>query len=177
MHSRSLRLFLPCLLVALPCQLGNLTVLSNPCWYVSILVLLSWGAFFFYVSGVVTNARSAHTIGASVEELTCSKNQRRDWRCLIGINGDVLYFHQCMLGNVNTPESSVEHAFYDTTGWGSWGSATAPEAKHTSWKKSLSCLDLESFWWSEHCISNRARHAFSLPLDCCDWLTAWIGIK
>ena len=28
-------------------------------------------AFFFRVSGVVTNARSAHNIGASVEELTC----------------------------------------------------------------------------------------------------------
>ena len=36
------------------------------------------GAFFFYVSGVVTNARSACSDGASVEELTCSKNQRRD---------------------------------------------------------------------------------------------------
>ena len=30
------------------------------------------GAFFFYVSGAVTNARSAHTVGALVEELTCS---------------------------------------------------------------------------------------------------------
>ena len=32
------------------------------------------GAFFFCVSGVVTNARSARTNGALVEELTCSKN-------------------------------------------------------------------------------------------------------
>ena len=30
------------------------------------------GAFFFYVSSVVTNARSAHSVGASVEELTCT---------------------------------------------------------------------------------------------------------
>ena len=30
------------------------------------------GAFFFYVSGVVTNARCAHSVGASVEELTCT---------------------------------------------------------------------------------------------------------
>ena len=29
-------------------------------------------AFFFCVSGVVTNARSAHSVGASVEELTCT---------------------------------------------------------------------------------------------------------
>jgi hypothetical protein len=58
------------------CQLWNLTILRNPCWYISVLVLCSWGAFFFYVSSVVTNARSAHTDGASVEELTCSKNQR-----------------------------------------------------------------------------------------------------
>ena len=28
--------------------------------------------FFFCVSGVVTNARSAHSVGASVEELTCT---------------------------------------------------------------------------------------------------------
>jgi len=37
-------------------------------------------------------------------------------------------------------------------------------------KKSLSCLALESLWWSEHCKSDRARHAFSLPLECCDCL-------
>jgi len=30
------------------------------------------GAFFFYVFGVVTNTRSAHTVGASVEEPTCA---------------------------------------------------------------------------------------------------------
>ena len=30
------------------------------------------GAFFFYVSGVVTNARSAHSVGTSMEELTCT---------------------------------------------------------------------------------------------------------
>jgi hypothetical protein len=85
MHSRSLWLG-PIMSSCSPlCQLGNLTVLRNPYWYVSILVLLLWwwlwgvGAFFFYVSGVVTNARSAHTIEASVEELTCtSKNQHRD---------------------------------------------------------------------------------------------------
>jgi len=35
-------------------------------------------AFFFYVSGVVTNARSAHSVGASMEELICSKNQHQD---------------------------------------------------------------------------------------------------
>jgi hypothetical protein len=29
-------------------------------------------AFFFYVSSVVTNAKSAHSVGASVEELTCT---------------------------------------------------------------------------------------------------------
>ena len=29
-------------------------------------------AFFFCVSGVVTNARSAHSVRASVEELTCT---------------------------------------------------------------------------------------------------------
>ena len=37
-------------------------------------------------------------------------------------------------------------------------------------KKSLSCLALESLWWSEHCKSDRAGHAFSLPLDCYDCL-------
>ena len=42
-HSGSV---LPCLLAAPPCQLGNLTVLRNPCWYVSVLVLLSWGLSF-----------------------------------------------------------------------------------------------------------------------------------
>ena len=64
-------------------------------------------ALFFCVSGVVTNARSAHTVGASVEELTC----------LIGINGgDVLYFHHCTLGNINTPASPFEHTFCGTTG-------------------------------------------------------------
>jgi hypothetical protein len=42
----------------------------------SLLSFSSRGeGFFFYVSGVVTNARSAHTTGASVEEQTCSKNQ------------------------------------------------------------------------------------------------------
>ena len=75
-----------------------------------------------------------------------------------------------MLGNINTPSSPIEHTSYGTTGWGSWGSATAPEAKHTSWKKSLSCLALESLWWPEHCKSDQAGHAFSLPLDCCDCL-------
>ena len=64
-------LVLPCLLAAPPCQLGNLIVLRNPCWYVSVLVLLSWGAFLFCGSGVVTNTRSAHSVGASMEELTC----------------------------------------------------------------------------------------------------------
>ena len=37
-------------------------------------------------------------------------------------------------------------------------------------KKSLSCLALESLWWPEHCKSDQAGHAFSLPLDCCDCL-------
>ena len=36
--------------------------------------------------------------------------------------------------------------------------------------KSLSCLALESLWWCEHYKSDRAGHAFSLPLDCCDCL-------
>ena len=37
-------------------------------------------------------------------------------------------------------------------------------------KKYLSCLALESLWWSEHFKSNQARCAFSLPLDYCDCL-------
>jgi uncharacterized membrane protein (DUF485 family) len=41
---------------------------------------------------------------------------------------------------------------------------------HRLQKKSLSYLALESLWWSEHCKSDQARHAFSLPLDCCDCL-------
>ena len=74
------------------------------------------GVFFFCVSSVVTNIRSARTDGASVEELTCCKNQRRGSRRLIGVNGgDVLYFHQCTLGNVNTPASPGEHAFCGMT--------------------------------------------------------------
>ena len=39
-------------------------------------------------------------------------------------------------------------------------------------KKSLSCLALESLWWSKHCKFDQAGHAFSLPLncyDCLDW--------
>jgi hypothetical protein len=43
----------------------------------SLVVVVVEGAFFLYVSSVVTNARSAHTVGASVVEVTCSKNQRR----------------------------------------------------------------------------------------------------
>jgi hypothetical protein len=39
----------------------------------------------------------------------------------------MLCFHQCMLGNINTPASLVKHAFCGMTGWGFWGSATAPE--------------------------------------------------
>ena len=39
-----------------------------------VVVVVVVGLFFFYVFGVVTNATSAHTVGASVEELTCSKN-------------------------------------------------------------------------------------------------------
>ena len=47
--------------------------------------------------------------------------------------------------------------------------------QHLRWstpvgKKSLSCLALESLWWSEHCKSDRAGHVFSLPLDYCDYL-------
>ena len=103
------------------------------------------GAFFFYVSGVVTNARSAHSVGASVEELTCSKNQRRGSRRLIGVNGgDVLYFDQCTVGNINAPTSPIEHAFCGMIGCDFLGSAMVPEAKHTGWKKYLSCLALES---------------------------------
>jgi len=41
-----------------------------------LMVVVVVGAFFFYVSGVVTNARSAHIVGASVEELTCKKQHR-----------------------------------------------------------------------------------------------------
>ena len=37
-------------------------------------------------------------------------------------------------------------------------------------KKSLSCLALESLWWSKHCKSHQARHAFNLPIDWCDCL-------
>jgi hypothetical protein len=69
MHSRSLWLS-PTMSSYSP--IVNLTVLRNPCWYVSVLVLLSWGAFFVFVSGVVTNARSAHNVGASVVEPTCT---------------------------------------------------------------------------------------------------------
>ena len=94
------------------------------------------GAFFLCVSGVVINARSAHTIGALVEELTCSKNQHQVLHRLIGINGgDVLYFDQCMDGNINAAASSVEHAFCGMTGCDSPASAMVPEAKHTCWKK------------------------------------------
>ena len=51
------------------------------------------GVFFFCVFGVVTNAWSACSDGASGEELICSKNQRRGSRHLIGVNGgDVLCF-------------------------------------------------------------------------------------
>jgi hypothetical protein len=44
------------------------------------------------------------------------------------------------------------------TGCDSRGSTTVPEAKHTHWKKSLSCLALESLSWSEHCKSDQAEH-------------------
>ena len=42
------------------------------CLYSHSPLMVVVGAFFFYVSGAVTNARSAHTVGALVEELTCS---------------------------------------------------------------------------------------------------------
>jgi hypothetical protein len=72
-----------------------------------------------------------------------SKNQRRGSRRLIGVHGgDVLCFDQCTVGNINAPASQVEHAFYGMTGCDSQGSTTVPEAKHTRWKKSLSCLAL-----------------------------------
>ena len=74
MHSRSFKLG-PAMSSCSPTMpTRELDSLGEFYWYVSVLVLLSWGAFFFCVSGVVTNARSAHTVGASVEELTCSKN-------------------------------------------------------------------------------------------------------
>jgi hypothetical protein len=93
------------------------------------------GAFFFCVSSVVTNARSAHTDGASVEELTCCKNQRQGSCRLIGVNGgDMLYFDQCTVGNINSPTSLVEHTFCSCES--PW-SAMVPEVKHTSWKKNL----------------------------------------
>jgi hypothetical protein len=93
-HSGSV---LPCLLIAPLCQLGNLTVLRNPCWYFSILILLSWGLSFS-----VTNTRSAHTV--------VHKRRRR----LISINGgDVLCFHRSILA------SPVEHTFCGTNGCGS----------------------------------------------------------
>jgi hypothetical protein len=102
------------------------------------------GAFFFCVSSVVTNARSARTVGPSVEELTCSKSQRWGSRHLIGVNGgDMLCFDQCTIGNVNGPASPVEQAFYGMTGCDNQESTMVPEAKHTGWrKKSLSCLTL-----------------------------------
>ena len=91
------------------------------------------GAFVFCASSVVTNARSAHTDGASVEELTCSKNQCRGSCHLIGINGgDVLCFDQCMVGNINAPASSVERAFSGMIGCDSPGSAMASVVKHAS---------------------------------------------
>ena len=94
------------------------------------------GAFFFYVSGVVTNARSARIDGALGEELTCSKNQCRGSHHLIDVNGgDVLCFDQCTVGNINDPASPIKHAFSDMTGCDSLGSTTLPEAKHTGWKK------------------------------------------
>ena len=45
-----------------------------------------------------------------------------------------------------------------------------PRRNTPVWKKYLSCLALESLWWSGHCKSDRAGHAFSLPLDCYDCL-------
>jgi hypothetical protein len=101
----------------------------------------------------------------------CSKNQCWGSRRLMGVNGGyVLCFDQCMVRNINAPASPVEHAFYGMTSCDSPGCAMVPKAKHTSWKKSLSCLALESLRWSEHCKSNQARHAFNLPHDCYDYL-------
>ena len=102
----------------------------------SPLVVVMVGAFFFYVSGVVTNARSARTDGASTEELTCSKNQHRGSHYLISINGgDMLYFDQCMVGNLSAPTSSIEHAFCGMTGCDYLGSTMVPKVKHTGWEK------------------------------------------
>jgi hypothetical protein len=71
--------------------------------------------FFFYVSGVVTNARSAQTVGASVEELTCSKNQCPNMPFVVRL--------------VEVSEGVQQHPRRST-----------PIGK----KKSLSCLALES---------------------------------
>ena len=93
------------------------------------------GGFLLCVSSVVTNTSSARTDGASVEELTCCKNQRRGSCHLIGVNGgDIPCFDQCTVGNINAPTAPVEHAFCGMTGYDSLGSVMVPEAKHTSWK-------------------------------------------
>jgi hypothetical protein len=74
MHSRSLWLgpaMSSCSLTISTRELDNLEESLLVCLY-SRSPLMGWGlTFFFYVSSVVTNARSAHSVGASVEELTC----------------------------------------------------------------------------------------------------------
>ena len=58
-------LVLPCLLATPPCQLGNLIVLRNPCWYVSVLVLLSWwwwGVLSFSMFLVLSQTQGVHTL-------------------------------------------------------------------------------------------------------------------
>ena len=72
MHSRSLWLgpaMSSCSPIVPTMELDNLEESLLVCLY-SCPPLVGV-AFFFYVSSVVTNARSAHSVGASVEELTC----------------------------------------------------------------------------------------------------------
>jgi hypothetical protein len=63
------------------------------------------------------------------------------------------------------------------TGCDSRGSTTVPEAKHTHWKKSLSCLALESLSWSEHCKSDQAEHISLFTLQSAPWLLWLLGFE
>jgi hypothetical protein len=134
------------------------------------------GAFFFCVSSVVTNARSARTIGPSVEELTCSKSQCRGSRHLISVNGgDMLCFDQCTIGNVNAPASPVKQAFYGMTDCDSWESTMVPEAKHTGWRKNLYLASPYSACDGPSIVNltkpdTSHSSLFSLSLDWCDCL-------
>ena len=74
MHSRSLWLgpAMSSYSPAVPTrELDSLEESMLVCLY-SRSPLMGGLAFFFCVSGVVTNARSAHSVGTSMEELTCT---------------------------------------------------------------------------------------------------------